>query len=285
MITNEPTKQPAITRAASDAADELYSRYQRHPGGDENDDARHRGDRASRVNVGRGERNISLAAGAVMGALALTKPISLRGLLLGGAGAAMIYRGLKGHCGLYQALGVNTTGQDHDQANRDAADYFRHGIHVEESITIDKPAAELFKQWRDLESLPRIMSHLKEVKVIDDERSHWVAKAPLGMSVEWDARIINEEDGKLIAWQSEADATVASAGSVRFLEDESGRGTTVKVVLDYLPPAGKLGSMLAKLFGEEPSFQIAGDLRRFKQLMETGEVTSNADAKPRGTCS
>lgn len=272
MSTANPTIQPEITRAAVQAADEVYSGYQQRPGGDSREDGS--GDSSSqskRVNVGRGERDWSLAAGAVLGLLALTKPISLRGLLLGGTGAAFVYRGLKGHCGLYQALGINTTGRDRDQADRDARDYFRHGIHVEESITIDKPAAELFAKWRDFESLPKIMSHLKEVKVIDEQRSHWVAKAPLGMSVEWDARIINEEDGKLIAWQSEADAPVASAGSVRFLEDETGRGTTVKVVLDYLPPAGQLGSIVAKLFGEEPGMQVADDLSRFKQLMETGE--------------
>jgi uncharacterized membrane protein len=284
MSSENPTIQPAITRAATSAADEVYSHYQQHPGQRDQQRERSNGKGSANVNVGRGEREISIAAGAVLGVLALTKPISLRGLILGGLGAAFVYRGLKGHCGLYQAMGINTTGNDREQADRDAKDYFRHGIQVEESITIDKPAAELFARWRDLESLPKIMSHLKEVRVIDDKRSHWVAKAPLGMSVEWDARIINEEEGKLIAWQSEADAMVASAGSVRFLEDESGRGTTVKVVLDYLPPAGKVGSMLAKFLGEEPSVQIAGDLRRFKQLMETGEVATNADAQPRGKC-
>jgi uncharacterized membrane protein len=115
------------------------------------------------------------------------------------------------------------------------------------------------------------MDHLESVTVQDDKRSHWVAKAPAGTTVEWDAEIINEKENELIAWRSLDGADVDNAGSVRFSEATGGRGTVVKVSLEYDPPAGIIGSLIAKLFGEEPSQQVQEDLHRFKQVMETGE--------------
>lgn len=151
-------------------------------------------------------------------------------------------------------------------------------VHV---VTINKPAAQLYRYWRDFANLPRFMTHLEEVRVIDRERSHWRAKAPLGQSVEWDATIINEIENELIAWQSEEGARVPNAGSVRFTPAPAGRGTEVRVTISYEPPAGQVGVAVAKLLGEEPSRQVADDLRRFKQLMETGELPTN-DRQPMG---
>jgi uncharacterized membrane protein len=130
------------------------------------------------------------------------------------------------------------------------------------------------------------MRHLEAVTVLDGNRSHWVAKAPAiaGGKVEWDAEIINDEPNALIAWRSLANADVDNTGSVRFVPAPSERGTEVKVVIDYIPPAGRLGSWVAKLFGEEPQQQIQEDLRRFKRLMETGEVPTT-QGQPKGNCS
>lgn len=144
------------------------------------------------------------------------------------------------------------------------------GIHVEEAITVNKPVPELFRFWRNFENLPTFMMHLRGVSQREAGISHWVARGPAGMDVEWDARIINEIDNKLIAWQSLDGSTISTAGSVNFRETP--RGTEVRVNLQYNPPAGKLGAAIAWVFGEEPSIQIREDLRRFKQLIETGEI-------------
>jgi uncharacterized membrane protein len=144
------------------------------------------------------------------------------------------------------------------------------GIHVEEAVTVSRPPSEVFRFWRNFENLPRFMNHLRTVSQREAGISHWVARGPAGMNVEWDARIINEIDGRLIAWQSLEGSEVSTAGSVNFRETP--RGTEVRVHLQYNPPGGKLGAAVARLLGEEPTVQIHDDLRRFKQLIETGEI-------------
>jgi uncharacterized membrane protein len=152
---------------------------------------------------------------------------------------------------------------------------------VHEVVTINRPAADLYPLWRNLSNLPRIMSHLESVEETGDRRSHWKATAPAGAKVEWDAEIVEDRPNELIAWRSLPDAQVANSGSVRFVSAPGDRGTEVHVELRYDPPAGKLGKAVAKLFGEEPSQQIAGDLRRCKQVVETGEV-ARSDASIQG---
>jgi uncharacterized membrane protein len=141
---------------------------------------------------------------------------------------------------------------------------------------INKAPEELYRFWRNFENLPRFMNHLESVTPLGGDRSHWVAKAPAGARVEWDAEVYNEKENELIAWRSLEDADVNNAGSVRFRRAPNGRGTEVKVVLNYEPPGGKIGAAIAKLFGEEPGQQIEEDLHRFKQLMEAGEVPTTA---------
>lgn len=279
MVSDNRIENPAVFRAASETADRIFTDDTATAGQEERTSRRD----DTNINVGSTERNISIVAGAALGLIALSRPLSLRGLVCAGLGGALIYRGVKGNCALYSALGIDTHHKSSDEPSADPSTYFHRGIHVEESITIDKPAEELFRFWRNLENLPQIMDHLKEVKVTGEKTSHWVAKAPLGFSVEWDAQIINEEPGRLIAWQSVGDAMVDNSGSVRFIEGE--RGTEVRVVFDYLPPAGQIAAMIAKLFGKEPSQQVHADLKRFKQMMETGEVASSAEGEPRGRCS
>ena len=144
---------------------------------------------------------------------------------------------------------------------------------MEDAITIYRPVSEVYSYWRNLENLPRFMEHLEEVQVTDRFHSHWVARGPLGVHVEWDAEIINDIPPTLLSWKSVGQADVISAGSVRF-KPAGEHATQVYVKLQYDPLAGKLGATVAWLVGEDPQHQIAGDLRRFKQLLETGEIST-----------
>jgi len=140
-------------------------------------------------------------------------------------------------------------------------------------VTINSTPEKLYTFWRNFENLPRFMNHLKSVKVIDDTRSHWVAKGPARAKAEWDAEIINEIPNELIGWRSVDGSRVDNAGSVHFKKRGTGRrGTEVKVVLRYDPPAGGIGAAIAKLFGEDPAHQVQEDLRRLKELIEIGEA-------------
>lgn len=144
------------------------------------------------------------------------------------------------------------------------------GIHVQESVIVNRPIAEVYRFWRDFENLPKFMKHLEWVSIRDAGVSHWVAKGPAGINVEWNARVINDVDNKVIGWQSLEGSTISTAGSVNF--DEANGGTKVTVHLQYNPPAGKLGAAIARLFGEDPSRQVREDLHRLKELMETGTI-------------
>jgi uncharacterized membrane protein len=148
--------------------------------------------------------------------------------------------------------------------------------HVESSVAINRAPADLYRFWRDFQNLPRFMPHLRSVQVDTGQRSHWVAQGPAGTTVAWDAEIIDDRPDALIAWRSLAGADVDQAGSVRFEEAPGGRGTFVRVCMEYYPPGGALGTVVATLFGEEPGQHIQEDLRRFKQLMETGETATTA---------
>jgi uncharacterized membrane protein len=140
------------------------------------------------------------------------------------------------------------------------------------TATINRTPEEVYRFWRDFQNLPRFMSHLESVQVIDEKRSHWVAKAPAGMTVEWDAEIVEDRPNQLIAWRSLEGADVDNSGTVRFDRAPGDRGTEVRVEVEYNPPGGALGAGIAKLFGEAPEQQIKGDLRRLKQVLEIGEV-------------
>lgn len=157
-------------------------------------------------------------------------------------------------------------------------------IQVEKSVIIDRPADQLYSYWRNLTNLPNFMGHLKSVtnKNEDGTVSHWVANAPLDLSVEWDAEIVIDEADHLIAWRSIANADIDNCGFVRFTPATDNRGTQVKVVLEYQPPGGALTNAIAKLFGESPQEQVGDELNRFKQLMETGEIATTA-GQPQGS--
>ena len=150
------------------------------------------------------------------------------------------------------------------------------------AITINASPDAVYAAWRDFEQLPRFMYHLESVTTTDERRSHWVAKAPVGTTVEWDAEITDDVPGERIAWRSLEGASVENSGSIRFAPAPGGQGTEVYVEVNYSPPGGKLGSAVAKLFGEEPNQQITDDLRRFKQIVETGEI-ARSDGSPLGS--
>ncbi len=154
------------------------------------------------------------------------------------------------------------------------------GIEVEKAITILKPAGELFAFWRQFQNLPRFTKHLVSVSV-RGPITHWVARAPIGQTVEWDAQVVDEDFGHHIHWRSLPGASIPNEGAVEFEELSNGRGTVVRVALRYDPPGGEAAALLSKLFGEEPSLQVAEDLRRFRQLMEAGEVLET-EGQPHG---
>lgn len=233
----------------------------------------------AQVNVADAERWASALGGAALAAWGIKQLKDERspaGAMLAAAGVSLIARGATGHCPMYTAAGLNTAGK-----NTRAALGGVRGVNVEQAFTINRSPDELFAYWRRLEQLPQFMSHLVSVKQIDERRSHWVAKGPAGRKVEWDAEIINEIPNELIGWRTLDHADVVSAGSVRFKRAPGGRGTEVRVRLQYEPPAGKLGATIAWLLGHEPAQTIQEDLRKFKQLMETGEVPT-IEGQPRG---
>ncbi|MFF0316193.1 SRPBCC family protein [Micromonospora sp. NPDC005252] len=154
-------------------------------------------------------------------------------------------------------------------------------IRMEIAVTVNRSPAEAYRFWRDMENLPKFMAHLESVRADDLRRSHWVARGPAGRHVEWDAEIIDDQPNRAITWRSLPGTRVANAGRVRFAPAPGDRGTEVRVQLRYAPPAGALGRSVAKLFGAEPEQQVRDDLRRFKQVLEAGEVV-RSEGSPNG---
>jgi len=218
-------------------------------------------------NVGQTERGASLIAGSLL-IYAGIRSGRWSGLGLAIAGAGLIKRGLSGQCELYRSFGIDTTAEEPNQVSVPHG----QGIRVDRAVTVNKPRFEVYSFWRNFENLPSFMDHLERVRHTSDKVSHWVAKAPMGASVEWDAELINDVPGELIAWKSLPGADVHNAGSVHFRDTAGNRGTEVRVEIRYLPPGGPLGAFFAKLLGEGPDSQIESDLRRFKMMLETGEI-------------
>ena len=220
-------------------------------------------------NLSEPERWASVIGGGALVAYGLQRR-SWSGAGLAALGGILAYRGATGHCDLYQTFGINTA---RGSRGRNASIPYELGVRVDNTIIINKAPEEVYRFWRNLENLPKFMRHLESVKEIDNKHSHWVAKAPAGHTVEWKAEIINEVENRLIGWRS-LEGDVSNAGSVQFIPVNDG-STELKVALQYSPPGGTIGAVLAKLFGEEPSQQIDEDLQRFKQLMETGEIAAD----------
>lgn len=226
------------------------------------------------TNLNSTERIVSVTAGGALLTYGLVRR-DMKGIALSIIGGILALRGATGHCHVYDAFEIDT---------RDASLNLQHwlsgNIEVVKSVTINTSPAELYNFWRSFENLPQFMNHLESVTEIDATRSHWVAKAPLGYSVQWSAEITDEALNERIEWRSLEGATIPNSGKVEFLPTAD-RGTEVKVTINYEAPAGRLGSLAAKIFGEEPGQQVEEDLRRFKSLMEAGLIMKT-DGQPSG---
>jgi uncharacterized membrane protein len=152
---------------------------------------------------------------------------------------------------------------------------------VQRTVTVNRPRQELYDFWRGFTKLPQFMDNVESVEELDGERTRWVIKAPAGTSVELVNRTTEDVPGSVIAWESEPESTIRNSGRIEFLDAPPGRGTYVRARISYDPPAGALGKLVAKVLQREPAVQARRDLRRFKQLMETGEVTSSASPSGR----
>ena len=219
-----------------------------------------------KTDISEAERWTALITGGAM-VLRGLQSRSLKGAIMALAGGGLAYHGATSDKSLPEKIG-EAAGLEQD-------------IRVEKTVTISKPVEMLYSYWRDLENLPTFMTHLESVRTLDERRSHWKAKAPMGVSVEWDAEIVDDRPNELIAWTSVADADIDNSGFVRFKPAPGDRGTEVKVVLEYSLPGGALAAAAAKLFGEEPEQQVGDALSKFKQLMETGEIAT-VEGQPQG---
>ncbi len=217
-------------------------------------------------NVGNSDRLISAIGGGILLIWGLTRK-SWLAKFAAITGGTMLLKSATGKSMMYKSFGINTKEMDSviDDVTSKAVD-------VEKTVYVERQPDEVYRYWRNLENLPRFMSHLEEVKTLDGRKSHWMAKAPLGMKVEWDAEIVDERENEFISWKSLDGADIRNQGEVRFELSPDGNSTQVRVRLRYEPPAGKLGAAFAKLFGEEPNQQIEEDLNRFKQKIQSGEL-------------
>lgn len=224
------------------------------------------GDYASGKNVGDTERTVSIIAGTALALFGLRR-FSLTRLAMAAIGGNLVYRGLTGHCSLYERVGVSTA-DEHREGIRGNL-----GTRVERAIVVHAPPDRIYRFWRNFSNLPRFMANVDDVQVHDARRSHWIARGPGGVRVEWDAEIINEVPNELIAWRSTG-GNVDHAGSVHFEPGPGGRGTTVRVSMQYDPPGGSAGHAVASLLGGDAGARIEQDLQALKRVIESGEAVA-----------
>lgn len=235
---------------------------------------------AHRENLGDVQRLLSAIAGMVFLASGLSRR-NWSGAVLATVGGGLLYRAMSGYCPAFGAMGIDMS----SKGPSDTSQLGRRKVHtdratkIQRSIEINRPPDEIYRFWRSLDNLPRIMNHLESVQVLNNRLSHWVVKTmPDTHKVEWDAEIINEVENRRIGWRSLQGADVDHTGSVEFKPTGDGQRTWLTVTLQYDTPGGKLGGAVAKWFGEDPNMKIATDLQRFKEEMETG-VFSRAGAQ------
>lgn len=216
----------------------------------------------NKLNVGQTERLLSVASG-ILGLVWLLPRLSRLKMPAVLTSGYMVYRGVTGKCVVYDAMGIDRTGPNG-----------KAGVRVRRAMTINQRREDVYRFWRNFENLPRFMKHLDQIQVVDNQHSHWAARGPLNSRVEWDAEIIEDIPAEKISWRSQPGSQIENAGSVLFFDAPGNRGTEIQVSIQYDPPAGSAGAAVARMLGEEPSMQVLDDLRRFKQIMETGEVAT-----------
>lgn len=216
---------------------------------------------STRINVGKGERILSVIAGTALGVYAIRKFNTVSGKVFGLAGLALLKRGATGYCEVNNAI------------SRDSAHTSASALEVRATHTINKPREEVYAFWRKLENLPSFMKHLESVVEEDETHSVWTAQIPGGIgTVTWKAEINEEDPNSLLSWSSLPGSTIDNAGEVRFVDAPEGRGTEIHARISYRLPAGDAGSVAGKLFNPVVERLIRADLRRFKSLLETGEI-------------
>lgn len=220
-----------------------------------------------RGNVGQRERAISMVMGGTLMALAMRQRSA--GLALASAG--LLHRGATGHCYAYQALGIDTARDQ--QQHRATSEY---AAHVERSMTIGKPAQELYALWRDPQNLRKIMEHFAEVSATGETTAHWKMPLPVGGSIEWDTRIVEERPGEMIRWESLPGTSMPNEGRLQFHPATGNRGTIATLRMRFNAPGGALGTWAAKAMRIVPSTVLMRTLHRFKNIAETGEIASSA---------
>lgn len=161
-------------------------------------------------------------------------------------------------------------------ANAAMQRFLHQGLIVRRTMAIDAPREYVYQFWKDFSHFPEFMQHLVKVEAVDGGRWLWTARGPLGLNFSWQARLLADQENRSIAWESVEGSEIENHGIVEFTDAPGGRGTFVKIELFYRPPAGKLGAAFASLFGENPEQQVREDLRRVKQIIETGEVPTTA---------
>ncbi|MEZ4728225.1 MAG: SRPBCC family protein [Caldilineaceae bacterium] len=251
--------------------------------------------RNQQTNMSQMERQISMALGTLFVLHAVTRRSSAS-LITAPLGAYLFWRGQSGRSLLYEALNINTAQQSGWQQNRQwqgnggvqqipiQQQYDQqqsNRIEIKRAVTIDKPAQELYNYWRKLENLPNFMHHLEQVEQTGDKSFHWKAKIAGGIPVEWDAEIVEDLPGQRIAWRTKPDAQVQQQGVVTFKPATGERGTVVEVDIHYSPPGGIIGEAFGRMLNGVTAQQVKDDIRRFKNLMETGEVPT-VEGQPSG---
>ena len=227
-----------------------------------------RQDIANFVNVSATERIASAVAGGFLTMFGLRRR-GAAGYGMALLGAELLYRGASGHCKTYSVLGVST--KEFIEPGTPVEVDPARAISVRQSVYVGRPRDELFAMWRDFSKLPQFMEHLERVDVISPTKSRWVVAGPAGSTVEWDAEIVDERENEWIAWRTIEPAQVPNNGTVMFCEMSDG-GTDVFVTLEAQPPAGKLGELVARMFGRAPKRQVRQALQRFKEIAEADEM-------------
>lgn len=221
------------------------------------------------INLSQAERTISIATGVKL-ALSGFKTIfksPFSSIIKLGAGGYLLNRGITGHCELYSKMGRNST----EPVN----------VNIRSSFLIDKPRQQVYEFWRKLDNLPLFMKHLESVDVIDDTRSHWVLKLPVGLpKVSWDAEIVKDEPGYSIGWSSLPDSLIDNAGKVRFHDSPDGDGTLVDIVISYRPPAGGFGGSIAHVLNPVFKNMVDNDVHNFKQYMDIEDTEAVYEEQP-----
>ncbi len=230
--------------------------------------------RANLVNVGQIERIVSIAGGSVLAIYGMVRR-NATGVGLALVGGELIRRGTTGHCYLYQLLDLNTN----DESPSTVASLPNNkGVRIQRSMTILRPAHELYAFWRDVENSPLYMHNIETVKATDANSSHWIAKVPVGkVPIEWNSEITEDVQDSLIAWRIEGQSLLGSGGQVRFAKAADDKGTIVTLEMEFPVFGGTFGAEVGKILGHLPEQEVRENLRQFKQLMESGEIPTLAE--------